>query len=660
MAGASEPAEVVVYPRQVVGPVNRWVFGNNILAYHYHERHGDRYCNRGAGIWDPDAMKPVPEYVQLAKLAGITVARWPGGCETHHYNWKKTVGPVSWRPMQKFGLHEFLVWCRAVGAEPLITIADYWGSFRDAADLVEYLNAPVGANPTGGKDWAAVRAAQGHPEPWNVVWFEYGNETYHGDHLGRHKMTPEQYARRFILYRRAMKAVDPRVKLGAVVQGDNEWGRTVMRMCGREMDFIITHTYIPGAWRDQIKQWKARQVAEACVAADWQIRETYKALRQMAREECGRDDLPLAVTEYNGGFVQEKPVPYRHSLAVALRNADHIRVMLDPAERVLMANFWQYSNEYWGMVRGYVHKGERPVKQANYYVYQLYHQHFGDELLRCDVRCGTWDFGGACHLKPRRGKGQKYTLLPENLYHGEPWVISQTPQVEQRLEDDGRTVAVTFKGGRFNYYHASVRLPAEPNTGYRVVGWIKTERLQAQQGAGFQVGDARGWTATHSASVAGDVKGTTDGWVKVEVEYMTLPDTDAIQIVARRIDVKDSCSGKAWYRIESVQKFLPEVYPAVPYVKAVASRRKADGAVCVMVIHTDLDADTPLTLRLDGAAAGRARAWALTGPSPQANNLKPPYRVGVHELSCQVTGDGAVRLVLPKYSVVAIEVVPAR
>jgi len=30
----------------------------------------------------------------------------------------------------------------------------------------------------------------------------------------------------------------------------------------------------------------------------------------------------LAITEFNGGFIQEKPVPYRHSLGNALVNAD--------------------------------------------------------------------------------------------------------------------------------------------------------------------------------------------------------------------------------------------------------------------------------------------------------------------------------------------------
>ena len=53
------------------------------------------------------------------------------------------------------------------------------GSAADAADLIEYLNAPADGdvtNPNGGVDWAEVRAANGHPKPYGVTRFEIGNE----------------------------------------------------------------------------------------------------------------------------------------------------------------------------------------------------------------------------------------------------------------------------------------------------------------------------------------------------------------------------------------------------------------------------------------------------------------------------------------------------
>lgn len=54
------------------------------------------------------------------------------------------------------------------------------GDADDAADLIEYLNAKVGSNPNGGTAWAEVRAANGHEAPYNVRYFEIGNEMNQG------------------------------------------------------------------------------------------------------------------------------------------------------------------------------------------------------------------------------------------------------------------------------------------------------------------------------------------------------------------------------------------------------------------------------------------------------------------------------------------------
>ena len=652
-------ATVTVDPARRIGAVNKWIFGNNMLAYQKDERGPDwqdQYSHRGSGIWDPDAGAPVAEYLELAKAAGISVARWPGGCEVHRYNWKRVVGPVQERPWQKFGLGEFLKWCRAAGAEPLITLADYWGDERDAADLVEYLNAPVGTNPNGGKDWAAVRAAEGHPAPWKVTWFECGNESDHGTHDGKQRLTPEEYGERYKRFRAAMRRVDPSVKLGVVCSYE-DWNRRVLKTIGPGFDFLIVHTYIPGAWLDQIKNFTPRQVAEACLAADLQIRDSYLAVAQQALEVTGRRNVPIAVTEYNGGFVQEEPVPYRQCLANALRNADHLRVMLDPSLNIVMANFWQYANEYWGMVRGWVHEGQTPVRQANYFVYQLYHDHFGDELVGCDVQCARWDFAGACGVASRKGTGQEYRLFAENLFDGQAWQTWPCEHVKQELQDEGRVLVAEFDGAVVNYFHGSVHLPAEPSTGYEVAGWVKTENLECMQGVGFQVGDDRGWTETHSAVCFGDLKGTND-WTRVEGSYVTLPDTKGITINTRHVDIGDEIRGKAWFRLEAVRKFQPKAYPAVPYLEAIASRRQRDGAFCIILIHKDLDADTAVTLTIRQGRAKTARAWALTGPSPDATNLSGEV-CSVRELPCRVAA-GHVRLTLPRCSLVAIEVSPAR
>ena len=656
-AAADRDATITVRPDDVVGKVNPLIFGNNQLAY----QGRDDYANRGAGVWDPDKRAPVPEYVALSKLAGITVQRWPGGCTAHNYNWKLTVGPLDKRLNMQFGLPEFLAFCEATDAAPVLTLAVYWGEEEDAADIVEYLNAPNdGSNPNGGEDWAAVRAADGHPEPYNVVWFEYGNESYHGEHKSKErpnprKVTAEDYAAQYLKYQAAMKAVDPNIKLGGLLQhGLWDWNRIVLEGCGKQMDFAIEHTYTPG-YRGNKDEVKGHLLMQACTASDARIQRVYDRLLAQIKKVTGREDLMLAITEYNGHFVQSRPAPYRQAFANALRNAEHLRVMMRPENNILMANFWEFANEYWGMVQGYVHRGKTPVRQANFLPYQLYCEHFGDTLIEADVQCERWDFEGAAGVPTRSGERTEFELYEENLLPEDYTWEDRKPigAVSQRIE--GKIAIAEFQGEDVNFYFPRVQLRAEPSAGYRVLGYVKTENLTGARGAGFQVEDARGWLTTRSCALQADVRGTRD-WTKVEIDYTTLPDAKGIAILARRLEGSGPVSGKAYYRLESVQKFRPENPGAVPDLGVNCAKRE-DGAITVMIVNKNIDEPVPVRVKVAQreARAGKAKAWLLTAPSPIANNLKDPDAIGIREAAVEIR-DGAYFLEMPACSMAAVEI----
>ena len=54
-------------------------------------------------------------------------------------------------------------------------------TYEDLADLVEYLYAP----PNGVSEWGTLRAKDGHAAPYNISWFEIGNEIKTPDFTGR-------------------------------------------------------------------------------------------------------------------------------------------------------------------------------------------------------------------------------------------------------------------------------------------------------------------------------------------------------------------------------------------------------------------------------------------------------------------------------------------
>jgi len=662
-ADAARDAMITVHPDTVIGAVNPLVFGNNQLT----NPESEYYSNRGAGIWSPGAVLPAPsgprpvsEFVELSRQAGITVNRWPN---VKVYDWKQYVGPVKDRMRKQFGLPEFLAFCEDTNAVPLITLSVAGTEPADAADLVEYLNQPNdGANPNGGTDWAAVRAADGHPKPYNVVWFEYGNEEYGSTPKTKSNpdpllVSPEEYATRYVRVQAAMKALDPRVRLGAILQyGEWTWTRSVLEGCGRQMDFAIEHTYVPN-YKENDDSIDRSLIAKACTASDTQIQERYDWLHSQIQEITGRKDVLLAITEYNGHFVQEQPMPYRQTLADALRNAEHLRVMMKPENRILMANFWQFANEYWGMVQGYTHEGRVPVRQANFYVYQLYHEHFGDALIKADVRSGTWDFAGAAGVRERRGQPRPFRLWEQNLlpadYRWDGKILAGS--IDHRI--DGRIATAEFNGEDVNYHHAYLKLPAEPSTGYRIVGSIKTEGLVEKEGVTFEILDGRGWGATHSNAMGTKVKGTED-WTRVQVDYVTLPDAKEIQILARRLGGNGPVRGKASFRLEAVRKFLPANAGAVPDV-GVNSAKRPDGTVTVIIVNKNTEESIPVHLSVAGARPRKhaADAWMLTGASCFENNLSDPSAVGIRKVAVGVSPDG-YSLQLPPCSMAACEIRP--
>ena len=268
----SEPARIVVHTGRAGRAVRRTLFGANICWPMYtNNLDPKRHTGR-----DFLALAP------LAKQLGLTMLRYPGGLWSDAHRWKRGIGPMAQRQggspngigdgqLPIIGTDEFLRFCEAAGMEGIITV-NYGLSqiespevaYQEAADWVEYCNAPNnGSNPGAGRDWAAVRAKNGHPEPYRVRYWEIGNEIYALDQPDRRKWGHTDvatYATRCVAFARAMKAIDPAIKVGAVahtkpgfvshndaaVGSDKPWNRTILEIAGQHIDFLIPHLYSSG------------------------------------------------------------------------------------------------------------------------------------------------------------------------------------------------------------------------------------------------------------------------------------------------------------------------------------------------------------------------------------------------------------------------------
>jgi alpha-N-arabinofuranosidase len=175
--------------------------------------------------------------------------RWPGGNFVSSYDWMDGVGDRDRRPAyldpawqlwesNDVGTDEFMELCKLLDTEPILTLNMGTGTVDEAAAWVEYCN---GAADT---EYGALRAAHGHPEPYNVrTWF-VGNEQF-GNWQDGHS-DAETYAHRYLDFARAVRKIDSDLTLiGVGVPSDQHghWNERVLEIAGAEMDMLSLHWY---------------------------------------------------------------------------------------------------------------------------------------------------------------------------------------------------------------------------------------------------------------------------------------------------------------------------------------------------------------------------------------------------------------------------------
>lgn len=192
-------------------------------------------------------------------IAGMKPAfvRWPGGCIVegltldNRIKWKETIGDPVGRPGEYnlwgyrstygFGYHEFLQFCEDIGAAGMFVCnagmsclfrnGDYVQGddleplIQDALDAIEYA---IGDTST---EWGALRAANGHPEPFPLEYVEIGNENVFS-----------RYAENYNRFHRAIKEKYPDIKLITALMFSKDIDRL------DEVEMIDPHYYETAEW----------------------------------------------------------------------------------------------------------------------------------------------------------------------------------------------------------------------------------------------------------------------------------------------------------------------------------------------------------------------------------------------------------------------------
>lgn len=382
-------ASIRVEAGNVIRAIPRELYGTNV-----------EWRWNANGLWNEKLQRPDPELTELVKDLGVTLIRYPGGVYSDFYHWREGIGPLNERPMvlheagsqdksrPYFGTDEALAFAKDVGAELLITVNAGTGTAKEAADWVRYVN----------RDGLRVR------------YWEVGNELYIGGDAPIPKATSidaKTYAQRYLEFARAMRAADPRIKIGAI-GGENEgrytvvtypnWNRTLLQTAGKEIDFLSVHNaYFPVVLDGRTEVRKAYEAMFAAPALIERNLETLEGqIRQWVPDRAS--EIEIAVTEWGPWFhidLQKSPyIDHTKTLGSALYSASALKTFIE-SPKTRMAAFWMLNDMgTLGII------GSRNTKfppqpdwepTARYYAFQLFSRHFGDRLVSTTTQSPTFD-----------------------------------------------------------------------------------------------------------------------------------------------------------------------------------------------------------------------------------------------------------------------------
>lgn len=385
-------ADLLIHPDQVKKSVSPFVLGQFV-------EHLERCVYDG--IWTADGNKLREDTLDLIRQLNPPLIRYPGGNFASGYHWEDGIGAVEKRPHRhdaawqaeesnKVGTDEFLAFCELIGTEPLLVVNDGSGTSEEAARWVAYCNNPVHT------EQGARRAANGHPEPYNVRYWGIGNEVWGPWQIGT--TSAQEYARRANKFITAMKAVDPSIKIVAVgnspLTDDPEdeaavWNRIVLENLAGEIDYLSWHIYQPDKedWRES---YDPLELYLAVCAAPLDIGLILERVEKQITGISPERTILQAVDEWNLWLPPRAKNVSMHNVSYTLRDALYVASVLitfyKRSHTVGMANLAQLVN-----VLPLIYTNDKNAfATALFFPFVLFNQ-MQPNVIHTDVTCETFD-----------------------------------------------------------------------------------------------------------------------------------------------------------------------------------------------------------------------------------------------------------------------------
>ncbi len=393
LLAASQPATIEVRANSVIGVVTPYLYGSG-------DEMNEDLSQRGVD--------------SLVAYTGVPLLRM-GGLAAEYYDWEGNdyngvwyvdfIDTLIWADSLTFGIDSLLRFCERVGAEPVLTVNFQISDPGKAARLVEYCNGDP-TTPMG-----AVRAARGHPEPYDVTQWCIGNEPdisgvllVLGEYrwtIYRHFGIPfeqwswcdssfvdaETFSALVDVYVDSMRARSPiPLQIGGLSLASNlSWIGPVIGGNSHKIDWMDIHYYPNASFTSDSSLYREWLAAPDLGGNSIPLptREWYAMVCDSVALHSGGYDVPVYVFEYGGGMIlAEDAVWYNYIEGLFAADAmGHFAVVGVP--RAAVYSIYEgdpESNEFplFGRIRG-----DTLSLRMGAHVLRLYADFFGETLVGC-------------------------------------------------------------------------------------------------------------------------------------------------------------------------------------------------------------------------------------------------------------------------------------
>lgn len=344
----SDIARITIDTKRVIGEISPLLFSG-------FAEHLGRCIYEG--IYEPASPQADENGLRVDVLAALRELnfrsmRYPGGNFVSGYRWEDGIGPRDRRPVRRelawqsletnqFGTDEFMHFCREIGTAPMLAVNLGTGTIQDAANLVEYCNAPVGSK------YADMRAANGHVDPYGVKYWCLGNEMDGPWQIGH--LDAVDYAKKAREAAKLMRLHDDLIELALCGSSSSkmpsypDWDRIGLEHCWELVAYHSMHYYannleddtpsylsLSAAFEDYVdtvaavlRYVKAKTRSKHDVYLSWDEWNVWYKARELSDRRGGWTEAPHLIEEvYN----LEDALVVAQWLNVFLRRADVLKI----------------------------------------------------------------------------------------------------------------------------------------------------------------------------------------------------------------------------------------------------------------------------------------------------------------------------------------------